>query len=107
MGRCHLLNLVVLADFTRQPPAPQSEPGAETLPNIDLTGQQALADTIEPQLTAFVQALAARHEVWDAISPEKRAAWCNSNKDPIMSLLVGARMRQLVKAYNEAIEYQT
>jgi len=69
---------------------------------LNLTGQQDLADDILPQLTAFVQALVERKPIWEKLSPEKRVRWVESDKDPIMALLVGTRMKQLVKAYNEA-----
>jgi hypothetical protein len=55
---------------------------------INLAGQQTLATNLTPAFNAWKNALIDRKPVWNKISPQKRLAWINSNKDPIMDLVM-------------------
>lgn len=54
--------------------------------NIDLSGQQALANSIAPKLLELKNAILARRPAWSELSPAARRAWYNSGQDPILVL---------------------
>lgn len=53
---------------------------------LNLTGQEAYAQNIQPEILTLKSLMNDRKVVWDKISNAKKKAWITSDKDPIMSL---------------------
>lgn len=54
------------------------------MPTLNLTGQQAAMDTINPKLAQFRNLLEARKDVWQRATLAKKRAWVKSANDPVI-----------------------
>jgi hypothetical protein len=54
--------------------------------DLNLVSQSALASTIQTRITQLKTAMDLRKDVWSRLSIEKKRAWVQSGKDPIMTL---------------------
>jgi len=53
---------------------------------LDLTGQQAAYNLIAPKIQQLKDAMDLRKSIWDKLPVNKKIAWIQSGKDPIMGL---------------------
>lgn len=53
---------------------------------LNLTGQQAAYNLIAPRIQQLKNAMDLRKIVWDKLPNNKKIAWIQSDKDPIMGL---------------------
>ena len=54
--------------------------------NLDLTGQQAYADSMAPKIQSLKNRLDERSIIWEKLSTTKKKKWITSGKDPIMTI---------------------
>jgi len=54
--------------------------------DINLTGQEAAKNQIQPRITVLRGLLEQRKEVWGKLEMTDRVRWIKSGRDPIMTL---------------------
>jgi hypothetical protein len=71
---------------------------------LDLSGQQALYDSIAPKVQNLKQAMDLRAPIWNKISSDRKKKWVQWDKDPIMGLSAQI-VQYYVKNFREIVDH--
>jgi len=72
--------------------------------NLNLTGQQAVYNTVAPKINTFKQAMNLRKVMWYKIPLAKKKSWVQWDKDPIMGLAAQV-IEYFVKNFPDLVTY--